>query len=247
MARLVLALAFCFAASSASAQTWELVPSVGIGMGSAGDRDLLGDDRDTVPSCSTAGLSAGQCHNAAAVIAAQIAAQRRSTPTASFGLRADRFSSRFALTFGISARLGPADRFVEDDRHPTPTFDLRTGDVSDVYEARFRIVGVVLATGRIRLGAARRGFIGAGPALGWLVEPRGKKVGESPLPSGADPDAYPSGQRSSIHSGPVLEALLEAGVRLGARRRIELSVVGGAGRPLWHAEARIAVPIVVSE
>jgi len=44
-----------------------------------------------------------------------------------------------------------------------------------------------------------------------------------------------------------VEALVEVGVRLGARRRIELSVVGGAGRPLWHAEARIAVRIVISE
>lgn len=174
----------------------------------------------------------------------------RTAPSFSLGGLVTRdVSQRWTWTLGSAFAVGPTHPFGERFPNAGPTLVVRDDTSADLYSPDIRLHVRVTSTMRLRLGARRRGFLGAGGGAGWLADlsPRPETTVPWPSPGSISPDepAKNARNRHPQSRGLTLEAVLEGGVLLGSRRRCSLSWVVAAGRPLVRSELVLAIPFSV--
>ncbi len=150
-------------------------------------------------------------------------------------------TSRFALASSLDVTLGSTHRIGETSRAGGAriTYGQSVGEFPAMtYELAYRLA----PTGRLLLGAARRGYVSLGARFGYRMQVG--RIDTDELPRNPNPDADPPTWSHSTR-GFTAESLLEGGVTIGDARSTQIGVVVGAGRPRLRAEVTVSFPFTI--
>ncbi len=226
------------------AQSITLAPTISFGYGIVdGRHDHIGDEPTVLqvncgpnpfPSEGGGGWSPPPCHDIPRA------------PLAPYGgvgaTLVVELTSRFAFTSALDVTLGSTHRIGETSRAGGAriTYGQSVGEFPAMtYELAYRLA----PTGRVLLGAARRGYFGVGARIGYRMQVG--HIDADALPRNPNPDANPPTWSESPR-GFTAEALLEGGVTLGRSHPTQLGVVVGAGRPRLRAEVTMSFPFTLA-
>lgn len=218
---------------------WTLGPSVSFGYGwTDGQYDYVGDDVYPTPRCGADGddppyewVPFTSC-----VAPLHVAAAYGGGGATLVGEMTPRFAwaSTIDVTIGGTHRIGDrsnAGVVVPSERSNVPSHD-------NVFLPYVELAYRLGSTVRVRVGARRRGYLGAGARVGYRMQLGSRHA----LPNPRSPDPNAPLTTPHLPRGFTLEALLEGGIQLD---RVSIGILGGAGRPRFRAELVLTVPFAI--